>query len=293
MPEALRVLIVEDSVDDTFFILRELQRGGFQVTFERVDTAAGMQAALEEGGWDLVVSDYSMPQFGGIAALRLHQQAGLDIPFIVVSGAMGEELAVEMMKAGADHYVTKDHLEHLSGAVERELQRARERRIRRQSEAEAAYLASLVESCDDAIIGQTLDGKVVSWNLGAERLYGYPAREVVGRSVSILAPGHRPQDLPAVLALVMEGKPAEGFETVHRRKDGSLVEVGLTLSPIKDARGRVIGMSSVARDLSQRRLEENERLGLIRDLTSALARANAAMGSTTQQAADIAGRDRR
>jgi PAS domain S-box-containing protein len=274
MSESLRVLIVEDSVNDTFFIVRELQRGGFQVKFERVETAADMQAALEAQQWDLVISDYSMPQFGGVAALAVFQQAGLDIPFIVVSGAMGEAIAVEMLKAGAHYYVTKDWLSRLADAVKHELRAAHERRIKRQTENTTAYLASLVESSDDAIIGQTLDGTIVSWNMGAERLYQYHIDEVLGRSISLLTPENRPQELPELMERIGKGEHVEGFETLRLRKDGTPVEVWLTLSPIKDAAGRVIGASSIARDITQRKREESERLTLIQDLTAALARAN-------------------
>ena len=279
MSEALRVLIVEDSVDDTFFIVRELQRGGFQVKFERVETAADMQAALETQQWDLVISDYSMPQFGGVAALAIFQQAGLDIPFIVVSGAMGEGLAVEMLKAGAHYYVTKDWLSRLGEAVKQELRAAYERRIKRQTESATAYLASLVESSDDAIIGQTLDGTIVSWNTGAERLYQYHIDEVLGRSISLLTPENRPQELPELMERIGKGEHVEGFETLRLRKDGTPVEVWLTLSPIKDVAGRVIGASSIARDITQRKREESEQLMLIQDLTAALARANKLEGS--------------
>src|SRR5258708_6062843 len=111
MAEALRVLIVEDSVEDTFLIVRELQRGGFGVTFERVETQSSMAAALQAQPWDLIISDYSMPAFSGAAALALYQQQrSPDVPFIIVSGAMGEELAVQMLKAGAHYYVIKDKL---------------------------------------------------------------------------------------------------------------------------------------------------------------------------------------
>jgi PAS domain S-box-containing protein len=274
MSEPLRVLIIEDSVDDTFFIVRELQRGGFQVEFERVETAAGMQAALEKKPWDLVISDYSMPQFGGVAALGLFKQQGLDIPFIIVSGAMGEDIAVEMLKAGAHYYVMKDRMSRLAWAVNEELRAARERRVRRQTEAAASYLASLVESSDDAIIGQTLDGTVVSWNAGAERLYKYSPGEMVGRSIALLTPPHRPQEYPELMERITKGEHVEGFETLRLRKDGTPVEVWLTLSPIKDAAGRVIGASSIARDITLRKREDNERLTLIQDLTAALAQAN-------------------
>src|SRR5437588_6054864 len=143
MSDSLKVLVVEDSVDDTFFLVRELQRGGYNVDFERVETPGGMQNALKAGNWDLVISDFSMPLFGGAAALSLYQMSGLDAPFILVSGTMGEDIAVEMLKAGAHHYVMKDNLAKLVPAVARELQAAQERRICRQIEAVHAYLASI------------------------------------------------------------------------------------------------------------------------------------------------------
>src|SRR5512140_2067898 len=132
MSGTLRVLVVEDSVEDTFFIVRELQRGGLQVTFERVETRAAMQAALAAQSWDLIICDDFMPQFTGMAALRLFQERNLDIPIIIVSGVIGEEHAVELLKAGAHNYLRKDHLERLVPTLKRELAAADERRIRRQ-----------------------------------------------------------------------------------------------------------------------------------------------------------------
>lgn len=275
MTNPLKVLIAEDSVDDTFFIVRELQRGGYNVHFERVETAANMEAALRSGDWDLVISDYSMPQFGGEAALGLFQQSGLDIPFILVSGTMGEEIAVEMVKAGAHHYVMKENLAKLVTAVDRELRAARERRIRQQIEATQRYLASIVSCCSDAIIGKTLDGTVVSWNAGAEKLYGYSAPEMIGRSISVLCPHYRPEDLLEIMERIKLGEQVEQLETVRIRKDSTPVEVSVVISPIKDARGQIIGASSVSRDISQRKLEENERLALIQELTAALSHSRA------------------
>jgi PAS domain S-box-containing protein len=270
MDNQLQVLIVEDSVEDTFFIVRELQRSGFQVDFERVETQAAMAEALETQDWDVIISDYSMPQFSGMAALALYLQKGLDAPFLIVSGAVGEDRAVEVVKAGAHDYVMKDNLARLVPAVRRELSAAQERRIRRQTDATVTYLASLVRSCDDAIIGKTLEGTVVSWNAGAERLYGYTADEIVGRSISLLYPTYRPEELPDVLQKVRRGEHVEATETVRVRKDGRAVEVSVTISPVRDNSGRIIGASSVARDITQRKLEENERLALIQELTAAL-----------------------
>jgi PAS domain S-box-containing protein len=233
-----------------------------------------MQAALQQNAWQLIISDYSLPQFSGAAALTLYQQHGLDIPFIVLSGVIRAERAVEIVKAGAHNYVMKDHLTRLGLVVKQELDESRARSIRRQTEATAAYLASLVESCDDAIIGKTLTGMVVSWNAGAKRLYGYSAEEMLGRSVSTLIPGERPDELPEILAKIQNGQEAESFETVRLRKDGTRVPVSLRISPVKDNRGHIIGASTVARDITQRKQEEAERLGLIQDLTGALARVN-------------------
>lgn len=127
MPEALRVLIIEDSVEDTFFVVRELQRGGYQVDFERVETQGAMERALEARQWDVVISDYRMPSFDGATALEVFRAKGLDIPFIIVSGALGETRAEEMLQAGADDYVLKDNLFRLSAAVRREIPAARKR----------------------------------------------------------------------------------------------------------------------------------------------------------------------
>ena len=111
---------------------------------------------------------------------------------------------------------------------------------------------------------------MVSWNPGAERLYGYSADEMIGRSISVLIPSYRPEELPEIYDTIKRGEGVDGLETVRIRKDGTAVDVSLTISPIKDAGGRVIGASTVAHDITRRKQEENERLGLIKDLTAAL-----------------------
>jgi len=271
MSAQYRVLLVEDSINDAFLLVRALQRGGLDVEFERVETAAGVEAALAQKTWDFIICDYWLGSFNGLAVLALYRQKGLDIPFIMVSGRMGEEHAIEVLKAGAHEYVLKENLGRLVPAVNRELRAAQERRIRHQVEAATAYLASIVASCNDAIVGKTLDGTVLSWNAGAERIYGYTASEMIGRSVSVLIPSYRPDELLEILEKLCRGETVKELETVRIRKDGSAVEVLLTISPVKDASGRVIGASSVAHDNTQRKQEENERLGLIQDLTAALA----------------------
>src|SRR6266851_6738546 len=134
MSKSLRILIVEDSEEDTELLLDELRRAAFDLAFERVDTPAAMSAALEHQNWDLVVADFSMPQFNALAALELLNKRGLDVPFIIVSGTIGEELAVAAMKNGAQDYIMKGNLARLIPAVHRELREAMERRQRKQAE---------------------------------------------------------------------------------------------------------------------------------------------------------------
>jgi len=132
MKKTLRVLIVEDSEDDALLVIHELKRGGHDVTFKRVETAEAMTAALDKQAWDVIISDYRLPHFSAPESLKLSYQSGLDLPFIVISGTIGEETAVEMMKAGAHDYLMKDNLTRLVPAIERELNEAAVRRQRRQ-----------------------------------------------------------------------------------------------------------------------------------------------------------------
>ena len=152
----LRLLLVEDSDDDAILLLRQLGAAGYDVTHRRVDTPDGMQEALERNVWDLVISDYSMPQFSGTAALALVQERGLELPFIFVSGAIGEDIAVAAMRAGASDYVLKDKLKRLVPAIERELRDAEMRRERRRSQEvvlERTRLAVLSSDLGVALTG--------------------------------------------------------------------------------------------------------------------------------------------
>jgi len=128
MDKNLKVLIIDDSEDDALLILRELRRGGFQPEYERVENALEMRSALQKKDWDLILSDYNMPHFSTKEALSILKESDIDIPFILVSGAIGEENAVQLMKEGAHDYVVKDHLGRLGPVIERELQEARERK---------------------------------------------------------------------------------------------------------------------------------------------------------------------
>ena len=137
---SLRILIVEDSEDDALLLLRELRRGGYVPSTSRVDSATDMQTALKQQDWDLIIADHNMPSFDSQEALALAKQHDPNTPFILVSGSIGEEVAVDAMKAGAHDYLMKGSLGRLGEAVRRELTAARVRRERRQATTAASTI---------------------------------------------------------------------------------------------------------------------------------------------------------
>jgi signal transduction histidine kinase/DNA-binding response OmpR family regulator len=177
----MRLMLVEDSPDDAELILRELRRGGFAVEPERVETGAALSRALADGIWDLVIADYNLPQFSGLEALALVRATGLDLPFILVSGAVGEEVAVDAMRAGAHDFVRKDNLRRLAPAAQREIREAQLRGERRADEAARHLLAQagaiLVSSLDyramakavaDLLAEQLGDGCLIAFTSEAQ-----------------------------------------------------------------------------------------------------------------------------
>ncbi|NTV42852.1 MAG: response regulator, partial [Syntrophobacteraceae bacterium] len=134
MKKTLRVLAVEDSEDDILLLSRELRRSGYDLDIERVETPEAMAASLDGREWDIILADYHLPLFGGLEALDMVKERGLDLPFIIVSGVIGEETAVAAMKAGAHDYIMKDNLARLSPAIDRALQEVFTRQERRRLE---------------------------------------------------------------------------------------------------------------------------------------------------------------
>jgi PAS domain S-box-containing protein len=254
----LRVMIVEDSELDAQLVERQLRTAGYDVNVLRVDSAAAFVEALAAGDWDIIISDYAVPGFGAVPALELLKQSKWDIPFIIVSGAITDEIAVASMRAGAHDYVLKDKIARLVPAIEREMQEVVTRRQKLQAEEAVRNLSAIVESSDDAIIGKTLlDGTITSWNRGAEQLYGYTAAEVLGQSMSILLPPDRPDELVTVLQRLARGEHIAPYETVRRRKDGTLIDVAVKISPVIDAAGNIVGAAGIARDITERKRAED------------------------------------
>jgi hypothetical protein len=186
MSTPLRVLIAEDSEDDALLLVRELRRGGFEPTFERVDTPDALQAALARQEWDIVVADYSMPHFSGRAALSLVRERGLDVPFIFLSGTIGEDTAVEAMRAGAQDYFTKGNLKRLLPAVERELRESEGRRQRRRADealrGQQELLRTVIDTNPNLIFVKDWEGRFTLVNTAGAEVYGTTPHELVGKT---------------------------------------------------------------------------------------------------------------
>ena len=201
--EHLRVLLVEDNEEDALLLMRALRRGGYNLHLERVETSRAMQAQLLQQQWDLVISDYSLPNFSAPLALEVLQKSGLDLPFIIVSGYIGEDAAVSAMKAGAHDYVMKDNLARLIPAVEREL---REAAIRHQNwlveekrrESEQRFRA-LIENATDIVVIIDKQGIFRYISPSQERIFGYKTVEMLGRNCLDFI---YPEDVPVAIAMM-------------------------------------------------------------------------------------------
>lgn len=385
----LRVLILEDNQRDAELFIQKLKETGFSFDADTVDTEQAFVASFQSRVYDLILSDYSIPEWSGLEAFRFVKRSGINIPFVLVTGTLGEEAAVDLIKEGVADYILKDRLARLPSAVRRALEEkrtrdeaARARQALRDSEekvrllldstAEAIYginleghctfcnpacvrllgyddpsdllgkqmhalshrtrpectprsveecpicaaaragrgihldeqllwkkdgssfpaecwshpmlqdgksigsvvtflditerkqiednlrrVASVVESSQDAIISQTLDGIILTWNLGAEQIYGYSRSEVLGKPLAIIVPPDRQNEFQGILKKISWGEKVEQLGTICVRKDGKQVPVSLSVSSIKDANGKIVGASVIARDITEtKHLEE-------------------------------------
>ena len=137
---------------------------------------------------------------------------------------------------------------------------------RKRANADAQRLAAIVESSEDAIVSKDLDGTITSWNRGAERVFGYLAEDVIGKPITILIPPDRMNEEPEIIGRVRRGERVDHYDTVRRRKDGSLIDISLTVSPIKDTDGRIIGASKIARDITERKRAQEQQKLLVNEM---------------------------
>lgn len=264
MKTPLRVLIVEDSEFDARILVTVLRKGGYEPQFKRVETAQALTSALAEEAWEIVLSDYNLPGFNAPAALQILQTSGQDIPFIVISGGIGEDMAVAMMKAGAHDYLMKGSLARLVPAVERELRDAATRTARRKAEesvreSELRY-RTLWENSADAVIMMDTNSVIHFANPAVHSIFGYKPEELVRQNLSLLLPeraadaGH--ESVVRCLQHHFRDLERHVVETIGLRKDNGAVIVEIVCKEI-DFQGQHWYVAFV-RNVTERRQQEAE-----------------------------------
>ena len=270
MGAPLRALLVEDSEDDALLLQRELRRGGYEPICERVDTAEAMEAALKERTWDIVISDHSMPAFSSSAALELLRRKGfVDMPFIIVSGRIGEDVAVAAMKAGAHDYIMKDNLARLNTAIERELRETEVRRQRRQAEEELKVsetrFRQMIEQSPLSIQIFSPDGRTLRVNRAWERLWGVTLEQIPHYNVlqdpQLVEKGIMPYIERGFAGQAAAIPPVkyEPEETIPNVSEVPHRWVRAFIYPVKDAGGNIREVVLVHEDITDRMEAEAER----------------------------------
>jgi PAS domain S-box-containing protein len=262
------VLLADDNAD-----MREYVQGLLQRQHRVIAVSNGKEAldAVRKEVPDLILTDVMMPVLDGFGLLNAIRSdpAIRATPVVMLSARAGEESRIEGLQSGADDYLIKPFTErellarvgaHLAlSKLRKELmehergQAQQETEQRKRDEQASALLAAIVQSSEDAIISKDLNATITSWNSGAERIFGFTAEEAVGQPITMLMPPDRLNEEPELLERIRRGQRIEHYETVRHRKDGTLLDISLTISPIVDTRGKIIGASKIARNITDRK----------------------------------------
>jgi len=261
----LRVLIVEDVEDDAELLVQELRSKGYDSLFERVDTQKAMMDALDRQTWDIVVCDYSMPGFNAISALELKNRIQQDMPFILVSGTIGEEDAVAAMKAGADDYIMKDNLARFVPAVQRELAEYKERCRARNAQDQLRKLYRAIEQSSSTVIITDTKGEIEYVNPSFPVITGYSVEEVVGKNPRMWSSGKHPlQFYKELWDTIKSGREWRG-EFCNKKKCGELFWESASISAVKNENGIITNFIAVKEDITVRRQMDEAIQTLVRN----------------------------
>ncbi len=259
----LRILALEDAEDDAKLMERELRKSGLRFSVKRVTTREDFLREIGQFCPDLIIADYRLPSYDGLSALADLQERCPDVPFIFLSGTMGEEFAIETLKKGARDYVLKNRISRLVPAVVRVMQEDEERRARRAAEEalreSEERFRELAASAQDAIIMLDADGRVSYWNRSAERVFGWSSDEILGKELHLfVVPGEEIESYrKGFLHFRRTGEgPLVGkiLELVARRKDGREIPVEFSVSALK-VKGQWHAIS-ILRDITERKQAE-------------------------------------
>ncbi len=267
MKSSLRILYLEDDRSDLELVRAKLEDEGLTCDITHVETRAGFTAALDRGIFDIILSDYKLPSFDGISALALAREKTPDVPFIFVSGAMGEELAIETLKKGATDYVLKQRLSRLVPAIRRALEEVEEHLERKKAEKALERLSRqnelILNSASEGIFGLDLNGRHTFVNSAAAQMLGYRVRELIGKHSheiwhhSKADGGPYPEEECPIYSVCKYGIIRRVKDEVFWRKDGTSFPVAYTSTPVLEGDKR-IGAVVTFRDITKRRRVEEE-----------------------------------
>jgi two-component system cell cycle sensor histidine kinase/response regulator CckA len=258
----LRVLMVEDSEDDALLVLRELKKGGYNPEYERVETAAAMRKALQDKTWDVILCDYHLPGFNGIEAIVVLRETNIDIPLLIVSGAIVEEMAVECMRLGAHDYVMKGNLSRLVPAIERELKEAESRAQRKQAEEELhrtnVFLGLIVENIPSMIfLKDAKELRYVRFNRAGEDLLGHSMDDMLGKNDYDFFPKEQANFFTEKDREVLHGKEVVDIpeERIQTRNKGERI-MHTKMLPILNENGEPEYLLGISEDITERKQAE-------------------------------------
>ncbi len=262
----LTLLLIEDVDNDAELLLRHLRQAGYDLEYDRVQSADQMRSKIKQKKWDVIISDYSLPNFSGLEAFRILQESEQDIPFIVISGTIGEDTAVQAMKVGVSDYLMKDNLSRLAPAIERELIDAQNRQPRRRAEESLAESEEryriVAETASDAIITIDKDSTIIFANPATENIFGYSIDEMVGSKLTMLMPermkeSHR-RGMAQYLTTGNRTVDWNGIELPGRHKDGSERLLSISFGEYRSERHQ--SFTAIIRDITEsKRAEEKLR----------------------------------
>lgn len=261
MSVLLRVLLVEDSVDDAELLVREIQHGGYAVDHIRVETAEEMQSALHQQSWDIIICDYNLPQFNGLRALEVLHESGVDLPFIIVSGSIGEETAVTALKAGAHDFIIKGHYARMPHVIRKELQEAEARRDRKRTEDALRRSEERFRRYFElGLIGMAItssEQSILEVNDKLCQILGYSRNELLGANWASLT---HPDDISLDIAehARIISKEIEGYSLEKRfiRRDSSIIYAEISVVCTRNEDDSIDYFVSLVQDITERKRAE-------------------------------------
>ncbi|MEA5519176.1 response regulator [Limnoraphis robusta] len=275
----LQILLLEDDPVDVELIQTTLKSGGIEANLICVTRRSDFSEILKTQLPDLILSDYVLPSFDGIAALKIAQEFCPQVPFIMVSGMLGEERAIETLKQGATDYVLKQRLERLVPSAKRALRESQERLERLRVEETLRQTDDLLRAIVDAspvgIITLNPQKKVIAWNIASERIYGWQSQEVINQALPVIPPEEQNQ-FDRLFQQALQNHTLTNYEFQHLGKNKDLIEISVSLAPLHNAQGNVCGVVMTAIDITTRKRIEAERFNLLKREQTARAEAEAA-----------------